>query len=265
MEGVITNDGLFDGFIRTKAEEFYIEPASRYSNLNSSQFHTIIYRVPDALLSTFNSSKCFNSSSPPSSSSLPLPGNSCLPSVLKSITLDVGDTSNYTKPEETSNQTYYNRLRRDIENSHSSSPSSVDQSSSSSTPSSSFPSNLKLKQTYWRDFDSLNYEGDTEAYGIRAVQRAHWPEERPERHFVIDPKKTTCMLYLQADHLFYEKLGSEEACIETMTRHVQKVNNIYRSTGKSKSNHQQNIRDLICFYTLWQILIRMANQIISLF
>ena len=41
---------------------------------------------------------------------------------------------------------------------------------------------------------------------------------------VIDKKKKTCMLYLQADHLFYEAMGSEEACIETMTRHVQRVN-----------------------------------------
>lgn len=48
----------------------------------------------------------------------------------------------------------------------------------------------------------------------------------------IDPKKTTCMLYLQADHLFYQKYGTEEACIEVMTRHVQRVNSIYRNTGK---------------------------------
>ena len=41
---------------------------------------------------------------------------------------------------------------------------------------------------------------------------------------VIDKKRKTCMLYLQADHLFYEAMGSEEACIETMTRHVQRVN-----------------------------------------
>ena len=46
-------------------------------------------------------------------------------------------------------------------------------------------------------------------------------------------KKTTCMLYLQADHLFYEmKDRSEEACIEEMTRHVQRVNSIYRAVGK---------------------------------
>lgn len=41
------------------------------------------------------------------------------------------------------------------------------------------------------------------------------------------------MLYLQADHLFYENMGSEEACIESMTRHVQRVNSIYNPIGKS--------------------------------
>jgi hypothetical protein len=39
------------------------------------------------------------------------------------------------------------------------------------------------------------------------------------------------MLYLQADHLFYENMGSEEACIEAMTRHVQRVNSIYNPIG----------------------------------
>lgn len=48
---------------------------------------------------------------------------------------------------------------------------------------------------------------------------------------IVDPKKTTCMLYLQADHQFFQKYGTEEACIEVMTRHVQRVNSIYKTTG----------------------------------
>lgn len=51
-------------------------------------------------------------------------------------------------------------------------------------------------------------------------------------NIIVDPKKTTCMLYLQADHQFFSKYGTEEACIEVMTRHVQRVNVIYRNTGK---------------------------------
>lgn len=45
-------------------------------------------------------------------------------------------------------------------------------------------------------------------------------------------RKSTCMLYLQADHTFYEKMGSEEASIEAITRHVQRANAIYKNTGK---------------------------------
>lgn len=59
-------------------------------------------------------------------------------------------------------------------------------------------------------------------------------------------KKTTCMLYLQADHLFYEKMGrSEEACIEVMTRHVQSVNSIYRSIDFDMDGKPDNISFMI--------------------
>ncbi len=52
----------------------------------------------------------------------------------------------------------------------------------------------------------------------------------------IDPKKTTCMLYLQADHLFHEQMGTEEATIDVMTRHVQRVNGIYKDVGKCRTD-----------------------------
>ena len=60
--------------------------------------------------------------------------------------------------------------------------------------------------------------------------------ERFARHLnkraTVDPRKTTCMLYLQADHQFFARYGTEEACIEVMTRHVQRVNSIYKHTGE---------------------------------
>lgn len=46
-------------------------------------------------------------------------------------------------------------------------------------------------------------------------------------------RKSTCMLYLQADHTFFQKMGSEEASIEAITRHVQRANSIYKNTGES--------------------------------
>ncbi len=45
-------------------------------------------------------------------------------------------------------------------------------------------------------------------------------------------RKITCMLYLQADHTFFQKMGSDEASIEAITRHVQRANFIYKNTGK---------------------------------
>nr|XP_029710125.1 uncharacterized protein LOC115256026 [Aedes albopictus] len=45
-------------------------------------------------------------------------------------------------------------------------------------------------------------------------------------------RKNTCMLYLQADHTFFQKMGSDEASIEAITRHVQRANIIYRKTGE---------------------------------
>ncbi|VVC24895.1 Hypothetical protein CINCED_3A006013 [Cinara cedri] len=61
----------------------------------------------------------------------------------------------------------------------------------------------------------------------------------------VDARKTTCMLYLQADHLFYEKYGREETCIEVMTRHVQRVNAIYRNTDFNQDGKPDNISFMI--------------------
>lgn len=55
------------------------------------------------------------------------------------------------------------------------------------------------------------------------------PHKRSKR-YIIDPRKRTCMLYLQADHLFFRHFGSEEAAIDMMARHIQRVNEIYSST-----------------------------------
>ncbi|XP_050712620.1 uncharacterized protein LOC126996286 [Eriocheir sinensis] len=77
-------------------------------------------------------------------------------------------------------------------------------------------------------------------------ESAPWPRRGPRRkRSGVDPHKTTCMLYLQADHLFYEKIGSEEACIETMTRHVQRVNNIYRVTDFDLDDDEDKIGFMI--------------------
>ncbi|KPM04306.1 Kuzbanian-like protein [Sarcoptes scabiei] len=56
--GIITGDGLLDGHLQTRFEEFYIEPASRYFDLDPTyhDFHSVIYASSDVL---FPESKAF--------------------------------------------------------------------------------------------------------------------------------------------------------------------------------------------------------------
>lgn len=50
---------------------------------------------------------------------------------------------------------------------------------------------------------------------------------------MIDREKTTCTMYIQADHLFHEKFDSnDDTVIEQLTQHVQGVNEIYRRIGE---------------------------------
>ncbi|XP_061941808.1 disintegrin and metalloproteinase domain-containing protein 10 isoform X2 [Apis cerana] len=73
--------------------------------------------------------------------------------------------------------------------------------------------------------------------------------DRIARHLhkraTVDPRKTTCMLYLQADHQFFARYGTEEACIEVMTRHVQRVNSIYKHTDFNQDGRPDNISFMI--------------------
>ncbi|XP_055587566.1 disintegrin and metalloproteinase domain-containing protein 10 isoform X2 [Uranotaenia lowii] len=58
-------------------------------------------------------------------------------------------------------------------------------------------------------------------------------------------RKSTCMLYLQADHTFSQKMGSDEASIEAITRHVQRANMIYRKTDFNGDGKPDNITFMI--------------------
>ena len=51
--------------------------------------------------------------------------------------------------------------------------------------------------------------------------------------FKNNPAKTTCTVYVQADHLFYQHFASnQETVIEQLTQHVQGVNLIYKPVGE---------------------------------
>lgn len=50
VHGVLTEDNLFDGSIITQTENYYIEPAHKYSTkLNENGIHTIVYKTSDVL------------------------------------------------------------------------------------------------------------------------------------------------------------------------------------------------------------------------
>ncbi|XP_076333075.1 disintegrin and metalloproteinase domain-containing protein 10-like [Tachypleus tridentatus] len=103
---------------------------------------------------------------------------------------------------------------------------------------------------YWRDIDALHYktkilQSQFEPHGLQSGQRVQTTATDPGQPVTIDLKKSTCMLYLQADHLFYQKMGSEEACIEVMTRHVQRINAIFRTTDFNQDGHSDNISFMI--------------------
>lgn len=50
VHGVLTEDNLFDGSVITQTENYYIEPAHKYSaKLNDNGIHTIVYKTSDVL------------------------------------------------------------------------------------------------------------------------------------------------------------------------------------------------------------------------
>lgn len=69
---------------------------------------------------------------------------------------------------------------------------------------------------------------------------------------LIDPLKTTCTMYIQADHLFYQKFDSnEDLVIEQLTQHVQGVNEIYRKIDFDGNNSPDNINFIIKRIKVW--------------
>lgn len=198
VQGVITEEGLFDGTVSAGMEEYYIEPSSRYSTEDddtSPPYHTIAYRASDV-----------------TSPNQPL---RCASQHLKHGTLrDSIDRVN------ASSGPLYEHLIDDEVQSH---------------------GGFYSKEATARQSTSERN------YDLEYLDRVY--RERYARHLhkraTVDPRKTTCMLYLQADHQFFSRYGTEEACIEVMTRHVQKVNSIYKHTDFNQDGRPDNISFMI--------------------
>ncbi|KRT86861.1 hypothetical protein AMK59_2346, partial [Oryctes borbonicus] len=206
--GIITKDGLFDGTVFTAADDFYIEPVRRYVAFDS----------------TAKKSPSFHSIIYKGSDVRDIlkTGASCA-----SHRLHLNEKKKYhTYPKA--------RTKRWLLEGEAKNP--FDEAER--FPKSKLPPNppydqpideieIELANRTFTDASSL-------VFGRNVNKRA-----------VIDPKKTTCMLYLQADHQFFQKYGTEEACIEVMTRHVQRVNSIYRSTDFNQDGKSDNITFMV--------------------
>ncbi|XP_034939829.1 disintegrin and metalloproteinase domain-containing protein 10-like isoform X2 [Chelonus insularis] len=201
VEGIVTEDGLFDGSVSMAFEEYYFEPTSRYlaregdpeeKENTSPTYHTIAYRASDVV-------------SPPQPQRCP------------------------------SKQLHEKNLQNSIYR--------------------------KVNESFEPFFEQLQDHEirDHGGYYLREINRRHVSRgglntqlvdgDRITRHLhkraTVDPRKTTCMLYLQADHQFFARYKTEEACIEVMTRHVQRVNSIYKRTDFNQDGRPDNISFMI--------------------
>ncbi|XP_044018112.1 disintegrin and metalloproteinase domain-containing protein 10-like [Aphidius gifuensis] len=216
VHGIVTSDGLFDGTVITPTEEIYIEPATRYSRLldhdndqknNKSNLthHTIAYRACDVEI-------------PPS---LYLQHQCTNDQLFDNEAYNLTHVSNDTKKEWLDTIKLYHQYQ---------------QSNEDETPSLEFYlKNSKIINQYDKFYNQELFDNLFSEKYTRILRK----------RTLIDPKKTTCMLYLQADHTFFDHYKSEEACIEVMTRHVQRVNSIYQYTDFNQDGEPDNISFMI--------------------
>jgi len=78
-----------------------------------------------------------------------------------------------------------------------------------------------------------------------AESDTHLKKPRRRKRWLIDQRKKTCMLFLQADYAFYARFGSEEAAINVMTGHIQRLNEIYRQTDFNLDGTSDDIQFMI--------------------
>ena len=180
VEGVITHDGLIDGLIKTNDEEFYIEPVRNYlkhdklkinyeNETAASDYHSIIYKLSDI---TFPNTTCEHHLAKRQVKGEPKSTNET--QSIKALPL----FSNSTIEPDLLNNKYLQAVRKH-------SIASKDKK----------PPKKPIKPTnnrkyYYKEIDALYY--NSEAYGVRAIQRTHWTSDIDlQNHLVIDSKKST--------------------------------------------------------------------------
>lgn len=208
VHGIVTKDGLFDGIVSTASEEYYIEPINRYLPHNQSHNNPSFHSI------MYKTSDVRNPN-------LEMP---CASHILYV-------NNNQNKLDKLS------RRKRWLLEGNSRDP--YDEfgfwhpNKSKNPISTSIDIHSPFNQPIDEEMTTSNRTSFD--FNFRHVNK----------RATIDPKKTTCMLYLQADHQFFQKYGTEEACIEVMTRHVQRVNAIYRTTDFNQDGKLDNITFMI--------------------
>ncbi|CAG4918191.1 unnamed protein product [Colias eurytheme] len=278
--GVITAEGLFDGTIWTSTEEYYVEPISRY-NVDHPNMHSVIYRRSDVdhphnnrdtthcashllhIKGTIGQhGELFNFTQELSITEIPF----------NNKTEDLGTEINRRKkrwlPEDEMQDDQPKKnpdLPLDLDVPYTSNSDPFDKFSTRKPKTKIDKSNLitkvRLDSEESRPKPKTHVEVIKTKAGVVTVSKDIVKKEpvgytilsanasddgrHVNKRATVDPRKTTCLVYLQADHMFYQRYGSEEACIEVMTRHVQKVNAIYKVTDFNQDGKADNITFMI--------------------
>ncbi|XP_039290316.1 disintegrin and metalloproteinase domain-containing protein 10 isoform X2 [Nilaparvata lugens] len=239
VKGVVTSDGLFDGTISTRLDDYFVEPVSRYLDAfpaTPAAFHTVVYRGSDVRWPA--ATKC-------ASQRLHLRRKK-KKRRRRWLVLDDVEVSSSAKTvvNITSPDTVYHLANRtslpDLPPRH---DSTLNIRIVKVGPNSTIIRSTKTTDLVRPPPKILVGTGD------EGLAEDDWLLTRQQqlvsKRAAVDERKTTCMLYLQADHLFYHKYGTEEACIEVMTRHVQRVNSIYKVTDFNQDGRSDNISFMI--------------------
>ncbi|XP_013164878.1 PREDICTED: uncharacterized protein LOC106115840 [Papilio xuthus] len=278
--GVITAEGLFDGTIWTTGEEYYVEPVSRY-NIEHPAMHSVIYRRSDVqhpprtegqpcashllhLKRTLgHHAELFNFTHHSNTNK-----DSHIHNNTDDLTTEIHRRKKRWLPEDEmqDDQPMKNPdLPLDLDVPYTSNSDPFDKFSTRKPKTKIDKSNLitkvRLDSEETRPKPKTHVEVIKTKAGVVTVSKDIVKKEpmgftvltanatddgrHVNKRATVDPRKTTCLVYLQADHMFYQRYGSEEACIEVMTRHVQKVNAIYKVTDFNQDGKADNITFMI--------------------
>nr|XP_022312257.1 disintegrin and metalloproteinase domain-containing protein 10-like [Crassostrea virginica] len=101
-----------------------------------------------------------------------------------------------------------------------------------------------IRHSMMNSIPSMNNEQEINQWQHRYSFDANLPEHRRKR--AIDPTKTVCSIYMQADHTFYQKYSSNiDTVVAQLGVYVQAVNNIFQRIDFDGDSSADNIGFLV--------------------